>query len=104
MTSGRAAESRRANISEVWAWFEKSDKGRPEAAELFGEVELSRVRIEHEETAAELIDQFRTTSSYLGLDAKRRRRLEERLADAVESVGGVARSTSFAVLATARAL
>ena len=98
------AEARRDNVSEVWAWFEKSNKGRGEAAELFGDVELERLRLEHEETAAELLDHFRTTSSYLGLDAERRRRLDERITEAVESVGGVSRSTSFAVLVTARAL
>ncbi len=98
------AEARTDNVSELWAWFEKSNKGRPEVAELFGDVELEKIRIEHAETAAELLDHFRTTSSYLGLDAARQRRLDERIAEAVESVGGVARSTSFAVLATARAL
>jgi ubiquinone/menaquinone biosynthesis C-methylase UbiE len=96
------AEARRGNISEVWAWFEKSDKGRPEAAELFSDVEIVNVRLEHRETARELVEHIRTTSSYLGLDTKRQERLEERIVAAVESAGGTSRSTSFAVLVTAR--
>ena len=96
------AEARRGNISEVWAWFEKSDKGRPVAAELFSDVEIVNVRLEHRETARELVEHIRTTSSYLGLDTKRRERLEERIVAAVESAGGTCRSTSFAVLVTAR--
>jgi ubiquinone/menaquinone biosynthesis C-methylase UbiE len=99
----QGAEARRENVSEVWAWFEKSDKARPEAAQLFGDVEIAKVRLEHDETAAELIEHIRTTSSYLGLDAPRRERVEERIAAAVESAGGSARSTSFATLVTARA-
>jgi SAM-dependent methyltransferase len=96
------AEARRGNISEVWAWFEKSDKGRPVAAELFADVELAKVRVEHQETALELVEHIRTTSSYLRLDATRRERLEKRIVAAVERAGGTCRSTSFAVLVTAR--
>jgi SAM-dependent methyltransferase len=96
------AEARRENVSGVWAWFEKSDKARPEAARLFEDVEIAKVRLEHEETAAELIEHVRTTSSYLGLGLAGRERLEERITGAVETAGGTARSTSFAILVTAR--
>jgi ubiquinone/menaquinone biosynthesis C-methylase UbiE len=98
------AEARRGNISEVWAWFEKSDKGRPVAAELFADVELARVRLDLRETATQLIEHIRTTSSYLGLDTEQRERLEERIAAAVQQAGGICRSTMFAVLVTARRL
>lgn len=102
-TLWEGAEARRGNVSELWAWFEKSTKGRSEAAELFGEAEIVKVRLEKDETASELVAQIRTTSSYLGLDAARRERLEARVAAAVEDMGGVCRSASFATLVTARA-
>lgn len=97
------AEARRGNVSELWAWFEKSDKARAEAAELFTDVEIEKVRIEVHETAAELVGQIRTTSSYLGLGAADQRRLDARIAAAVENAGGRVRSTSFATLVTALA-
>jgi ubiquinone/menaquinone biosynthesis C-methylase UbiE len=102
-TLWEGADARRGNVSAVWAWFEKSDKARPEAAELFEDVEIENVRIEHAETAAQLIEHLRTTSSYLALDAPRQKRFEERTAAAVEKAGGTCRSTSFATLVTARA-
>ena len=101
-TLWEGAEARRDNVSAVWAWFEKSDKTRPEAAELFEDVEIARVRIEHRETATELIDHLRTTSTYLGLDPALQTRFDERTAAAVENAGGVCRSVSFATLVTAR--
>jgi ubiquinone/menaquinone biosynthesis C-methylase UbiE len=101
-TLWEGAEARRENVSEVWAWFEKSDKGRLVAAELFSDVELAKVRLELHETATQLVDHIRTTSSYLGLDTKRRERLEARIVAAVERAGGTCRSTLFAVLVTAR--
>ena len=101
-TLWEGAEARRDNVSAVWAWFEKSDKSRDEAAELFGEVEIANVRIEHAETATELIEHMRTTSAYLLLDAGRREILEDRIGAAVADAGGTVRSTSFATLVTAR--
>jgi ubiquinone/menaquinone biosynthesis C-methylase UbiE len=101
-TLWEGAEARRDNVSAVWAWFEKSHKARREAAELFGNVEIANVRIEHVETAPQLTEHIRTTSSYLGLDAERRERLEERIGAAVANAGGTVRSTSFAILVTAR--
>jgi ubiquinone/menaquinone biosynthesis C-methylase UbiE len=96
------AEARRDNVSALWAWLEKREEFSAEAAELFRDVEIDRVRIDLEERTEELIALMRTQSAYLGLDAARRKRLEERIATAVESVGGVCRSTTFAVLVTAR--
>jgi SAM-dependent methyltransferase len=94
-------EARRGNVAELWAWLERRDDVRPEAAELFGDVEIDTVRIELEETAERLIDLTRTQSAYLMLDAQRRRQLEERIAAVVADAGGTCRSTLFAVLVTA---
>lgn len=96
------AEARRGNVSELWAWLEQCEIGRVEAAALFEGVELTQVPLEREETAEELLALLRTTSTYLRLDAARRRRLEGRLTAAVESKGGTYRSTTFATLVTAR--
>ena len=96
------AEERRENVSAVWGWLEKRDDARPEAAELFHDVRIDKVRLEIEETADELIGLVRTQSAYLALDASRRERLEELLAEAVERAGGAPRATVFAVLVTAR--
>ena len=96
------AEARRDNVSALWAWFEKREDFRAEAGDLFGDVEIDRVRIDMEESADELIALMRTQSAYLGLDTARRRRLEERIEAAVADVGGICRSTTFAVLVTAR--
>jgi ubiquinone/menaquinone biosynthesis C-methylase UbiE len=96
------AEARRANVAEAWAWLERRDDVRPEAAELFHDVELDRVVSVVEETADELITLIRTQSAYLTLDRPRQERLEERIAAAVESAGGTCRTRVYAVLVTAR--
>lgn len=96
------AEARRENVSELWAWLEKREIARPEAAELFKNVDFARIPVEREETAAESLAFVRTTSSYLRLDPVRRKQLENRLAAVVEEAGGTYRSTTFATLVTAR--
>jgi ubiquinone/menaquinone biosynthesis C-methylase UbiE len=95
------AEARRANISAVWAWLEQRNIARPEAAELFGDVQISNVPIEREETAGESLALIRTTSAYLSLDPDRQQLLEQRLTAAIENAGGTFRSTNFATLVTA---
>lgn len=101
-TLWRVAEAKRGNVSELWAWITTRELGRPEAADLFGDVRLEHVAIDLEESAEELLALMRTTSPYLRLDHPRRAVLEERLTELVEDAGGVYRSTLFATLATAR--
>jgi ubiquinone/menaquinone biosynthesis C-methylase UbiE len=97
------AEARLGNISEVWAWMEKRELARPEAAELFQDVTFTRVPFEREESAADILAFVRTTSAYLSLDAARRKLFERRLSEVLERAGGTFRSTVFATLVTARA-
>lgn len=97
------AEARRDNVSELWAWLERRDIARPEAAELFEDVTLAKVPSERQATAAEGLAFVRTTSSYLRLDPGRQKLLEHRLAAVVEDAGGTYRSTTFDTLVTARA-
>jgi SAM-dependent methyltransferase len=102
-TLWEGAQGRRDNVSELWSWLGRRDISRPEAAELFTDVRLSKVPVETMESAAEMIGQVRTTSAYLRLDDERRRILERRLADLVEAEGGTHRSMHFATLVTAQA-
>jgi SAM-dependent methyltransferase len=96
------AEARRDNVSELWAWLERREIASPEAAELFEDVELAKVTIEREATAAELLAFVRTTSSYLRLEPARQDVLEHRLAAVVDDAGGTYRSTTYDTLVTAR--
>ncbi len=102
-TLWEGVEARRGNVSEVWAWLMDRDLARPEAAELFGEAELRRVRRDTVETAASVVAVVRTTSSYLALDDARRQELEAAIARIFDAAGGSAESTSYAVVVTARA-
>jgi SAM-dependent methyltransferase len=101
-TIWKGAEARRENVSELWAWLEKREIARPEAAQLFEDVDFVKVPVEREEGAAQLLALVRTTSSYLQLDRGRQKLLEKRLAAVVEDAGGSYRSTTFATLVTAR--
>jgi ubiquinone/menaquinone biosynthesis C-methylase UbiE len=101
-TIWQGVEARRANVSEVWAWLEKRELARPEAAELFQDVNVVRLPIERELTAADVLAFVRTTSAYLGLDVSRQELLERRLSAVLESAGESFRSTTFATLVTAR--
>jgi ubiquinone/menaquinone biosynthesis C-methylase UbiE len=96
------AEARRDNVSELWAWLERREVARPEAAELFEDVTLAKIPSEREATAAEGLAFVRTTSSYLRLDPSRQKLLEHGLAAVVENAGGTYRSTTFDILVTAR--
>ena len=101
-TIWKGAEERRGNVSELWAWLEKRDLARPEAATSFVDVELVKVAEEQEVTAAEHLAHVRTTSSYLGLTPDERKALEDGLSAVFDSVGGSYRGTRFATLVTAR--
>lgn len=95
-------EARLCNVSEMWAWFERRDIARAEAAELFEDVQVARLPIEREATSEDVLAFVRTTSAYLSLDANRRELLERRLSAVLEEAGGTHRWTTSAVLVTAR--
>jgi ubiquinone/menaquinone biosynthesis C-methylase UbiE len=96
------ALARRGNVSEFWAWLGKRDIARPEAADLFADVQVSTMPVERVQSAEEALGEARTTSAYLRLDAARKAALDERLAAVVEAAGGPYRTTTFATLVTAR--
>jgi ubiquinone/menaquinone biosynthesis C-methylase UbiE len=97
------AEARRDNVSEVWAWLTQHDLAVPEAAALFTDVRIETRSREITETADEVMEHVRTTSSYLELDEARRERLEQRHREIIDAAGGY-RETIHAMLVTARAV
>jgi ubiquinone/menaquinone biosynthesis C-methylase UbiE len=103
-TLREGAESRRGNVSELWAWLMRRELGRPEVAALFEEAEVTWVPVEREETSQDVLAFLRTTSTYLQLDRDRRGRLERRLTEVLDRAGGSYRSTILAALVTARAV
>jgi ubiquinone/menaquinone biosynthesis C-methylase UbiE len=96
-------EARRHNVSELWAWLEKSDLATAEAAELFEDVDVAKLPVEGQSTAADVLAYLSTTSAYLSLDSTRRKLLERRLSAVLEEAGEPYRWTTHAVLVTARA-
>ena len=95
-------DARRRNVSELWAWLERHDLGRVEAAQLFEEADVTRLPMEIESTTAEVLAFVRTTSVYLSLDSERRELLGRRLSAVLADAGGRYRWTTSAVLVTAR--
>ena len=102
-TMWEAAQGRRGNVSELWSWLANRELARPEAADLFTDVRLSKLPVEIVESTEEVIGHVRTTTAYLRLDTERQTVLERSLADLIEAQGGAYHSTHFATLVTARA-
>ncbi|HEY7603806.1 MAG TPA: methyltransferase domain-containing protein [Gaiellaceae bacterium] len=97
-------ESRLDDVSGVWAWLNQRDAlAREEAAGLFGDVRLTTVASDEQETAEHLIAVTRTTSMYLGLDAHDRNRLEQGLTEVIDEAGGSFPLILYTLLVTARA-
>jgi ubiquinone/menaquinone biosynthesis C-methylase UbiE len=96
------AEQRRENISEVWAWLGSHDVYRPRASRLFSDVHVAAVPILMEQTAAELNALFRTISSYQRLSPRQREALETGYVALYDRLGRPIRSSTVAVLVTAR--
>jgi SAM-dependent methyltransferase len=93
---------RRANVSEVWAWVGGRPVARSYAAGLFAAAEIALVPSLVEQTADELIALFRTTSPYHRMSPAQRRALERANRDIEQRLGRPIRSSTLAVLVTAR--
>jgi SAM-dependent methyltransferase len=96
------AEQRRENVSEVWAWLGSHDVARAEAGLLFGDVAICAVPALLEQSAGEVNALLRTASFYARLSADQRRALESEIVAIQEGLGRPIRSSTAAVLVTAR--
>jgi SAM-dependent methyltransferase len=97
------AEERRGNASEVWDWLmgERHTLAVPEAADLFGDVEVTTRLEQFEQTADEMWAHLRTTSLWFRIDPAVRDEFEAEDRRNVERRGGSLRFTTAAVLMTA---
>jgi SAM-dependent methyltransferase len=96
------ANQRRENISEVWGWLGGYDLAEPRAAELFGEVQIAAFPVLLEHSADELNALAGTLSPYARLKPSQRRALERETVRLRERLGRPIRSSTVAVVVTAR--
>ena len=101
-TTAAGLQQRCDNVSEAWAWVGSHDVARAYAGRLFGDVRFATVPIVDEYTADELTGLFRTISSYSRLSQEQREGLENEHAAMYERLGRPIRSSTVAVLVTAR--
>ena len=97
------AEARRADVSEVWSWICHRDLSAPGVDGLFEDAVIETATREIDETADEVIEHMRTTSSFLQMDAADQQWIEDRYREIIEAAGGY-RNTIYALLVTARAV
>lgn len=95
-------EQRRDNISEVWAWIGSHDLGRARVGRLFGDVQVASVPIVVEHTVDELNGLLRTMSFYSRLTPRQRRAIQSENVALYERLGRPIRSSTVALLVTAR--
>ena len=96
------AEQRRDNVSEVWAWLGSHDVARSAARGLFGDVSIAAVPVLLEQTADQLNALLRTASFYQRISPAQRRALEDESVALYERLDRPIRSSTVAVLVTAR--
>ena len=101
-TTVAGAEERRENVSEVWAWLGSHDVAGPQASSLFSDVQTAAVPTPMEQTADELNALLRTASFYHRISSSQRQALESEHVAIYERLGRPIRSSTVAVLVTAR--
>jgi SAM-dependent methyltransferase len=95
-------EQRRENVSEVWAWIGGQDVAWSHAGPLFCDAQIASVPIQIEQTAEELNALLRTLSMYQRISADQRQALERETLALHERLGRPIRSSTAAVVVTAR--
>jgi SAM-dependent methyltransferase len=98
----QGVRERRENVSEVWSWVGSYDLARPEAGPLFEDVQVAAVPSLVEQTAVVLNALFSTTSHYQRLSPSQRQELQSEYLALQERLGRPIRSSTAAVLVTAR--
>lgn len=96
------ARERGENVSEVWAWVGSHNVARPRAGRLFEQAEVAAVASLTEHTADEVNGLLRTISAYQRLSQQQRDALERENVALHERLGRPIRSSTVAVLVTAR--
>ena len=96
------AQQRRKNVSEVWAWLGSHDVARAQAGSLFSDVRIAALPTLLEQTADELNALLRTASFWRRISADQRQALESASIALYERLGRPIRSSTVAVLVTAR--
>lgn len=99
---GASVKQRRDNVSEVWAWIGSYDLARARVGRLFVDVQVASVPIVVEHTADELNGLLRTMSFYSRLTPGQRRAMQNELVAMYERLGRPIRSSTAALLVTAR--
>jgi hypothetical protein len=101
-TTVAGAEQRRENVSEVWAWIGSHDLVWAHASRLFCDVQIAAVPMLIEQTADELNALLRTASFYHRITPNQREALQTESVAIYERLGRPIRSSTVAVLVTAR--
>jgi len=99
------ARERSGNVSDAWDWimsFGRHDLARAEAAGLFADVRIEWHAQHREQTAGEVLAQWRTTSLYFMLEEDRRQPFEDDFRALIERHGGTFPFTDCTFLLTAR--
>ncbi len=95
-------EERSDNVSEVWAWLGSYDVARSYTSRLFSDVQILNVPLLMEHTADELNAYLGTTSFYARLSPSQRQELRRENVAIYERLGRPIRSSTLAVVVTAR--
>jgi SAM-dependent methyltransferase len=93
---------RRENVSDVWSWIGSYDLARAEAGRLFEDVQVAAVPILIESSAEELNALFGTTSHCQRLSSRQRQEIQAEYCALQQKLGRPIRSSTAAVLVTAR--
>jgi ubiquinone/menaquinone biosynthesis C-methylase UbiE len=101
-TTVAGAEQRRENVSEVWSWIGSHDVAWPHASRLFCDVQIATMPMLIEQTADELNALLGTLSFYHRISPDQRRALNAEHVAIYERLGRPIRSSTVAVLVTAR--
>jgi SAM-dependent methyltransferase len=95
-------EQRRENVSEVWAWIGSHDLAYAEAGRLFKDAQVAAVPILVESSAEKLTALFSTISYYKRLSPRQRQEIQREYSALQERLGRPIRSSTVALLVTAR--
>lgn len=95
-------EERAANVSEAWSWVGQYELGRPAAGRLFSDVQAAGSPVVMEQTAEQLLALLRTLSPYHRMTPDQQAGLQAAVTALGAQLGRPFRSTTAAVLVTAR--